>query len=355
MIELSEKLAAGFTALQRSRAAHGFWDDGAGTFVRALRGVQGEQGAEPPDLRYTPFGLAGALRAHRQSGVGDAERLQCASRWALKAVPATPSLDDLFYGGLWSLIESALTWGDEAYAMTASGLVLERAEAFRADSNLNLGVGLFAMAQLAAREGANPAVKDLVAAKATQFAASVNARGIPATGDRRAAYHQRMMYCAWGLAAAARLLDGQEEADATLRILTRVVDDRLDEDGGIRWHAVIERNVMPDGGNRFYPWGHHIYYECHQCFFANAVELYEACTGDRRFHDLRKRAIEFIFGVNRWGIALDEHGVPGLPARCIAKDGDMSLWRNRFKGCYEVGAYLWALSSSLRDDAPAVG
>lgn len=354
-MEVGRKLAAGFEALQRSTAARGFWDDSSGTFARALRGVEGDQGVEPPDLRYTPFGLAGALRAHRQSGLGDAKRLRSASDWALRAVPATTLLDDLFYGGVWSLVESALTWDDEVYAANASRLVLEHAGAFGADRSLNLGVGLFSMAELAACMGGNPAVKDVVAAKAVQLAESVNAKGVPATGDRRAAYHQRMMYCTWGLAAAARLLECHVTADAALRILTRVVDDRIDDDAGIRWHAILEWDVMPNGGSRIYPWGHHIYYECHQCFFANAIDLYESCSGDRRFHGLRRRAIEFIFGANRWGIALDEHGVPGLPARCVATDGDLSLWRNRFKGCYEVGAYLWALSSRLHDDASAVG
>lgn len=354
-MNLGRKLAAGFEALQRSTANRGFWDEDKGTFVRALRGVRGQQGVEPPDLRYTPFGLAGALRAYRQCGVGDAERLQRASIWAMSAVPMTAVLDDLFYGGIWSLVESALTWGDEVYATKAACLVLDHAEGFRAGGSLNFGVGLFSLAELAAHTGANPVLKDLVAAKATQLARAVNIKGVPATGDPRAAYHQRMMYCTWGLAAAARLLGSHELADGALRILTRVAEDRVDDDAGIRWHAIIERDVLPGGGSRIYPWGHHIYYECHQCFFANAVELYESCTGDSRFRTLRRRAIEFIFGANRWGIALDDHGVPGLPARCIAKDGDMSLWRNRFKGCYEVGAYLWVLSSSVRDDASAMG
>lgn len=355
MFDLGEKLAAGFEALHRTSAAQGFWDDEAGTFVRLLRGVRGDQGAEAPDLRYTPFGLAGALRAHRQSGLGDAERLRSASDWALRSVPATTLLDDLFYGGVWSLVESALTWDDEVYAIDASRLILERASAFSADRSLNLGVGLFSMAELAECMGGNFAVKDVVAEKAARLADSVNTKGVPATGDSRAAYHQRMMYCTWGLSAAARLLECHVTADAALRILTRVVEDRMDDDAGIRWHAILEPNVMPNGRARIYPWGHHIYYECHQCFFANAVDLYESCSGDRRFHELKRRAMEFIFGANRWGIALDERGVPGLPVRCVATDGDLSLWRNRFKGCYEVGAYLWALSSSLHDDAPAVG
>jgi len=352
---IRQKLEAGFSALQRPVDEVGFWDEQTGTFARARRGVRGELGVEAPDLRYTPFGLAGALRAHRQSGVGDATKLRRASQWALTNVPATKSLDDLFYGGVWSLVEAAITWQDEEFSTLATKLASERAELFNVDPSLNLGVGLFALAELSDYVGTPTVLREIVAQKSSLLASAVNERGVPATGDRRAAYHQRMMYCTWGLARAASVLADHGLADAARRILTRVATDRIDEDAGIRWHAILERTVSPDGGAKFYPWGHHIYYECHQCFYANAVELYEAIAGDRQFHELRARALDFIFGSNRWGTALDEHGVPGLPARCIAKDGNISLWRNKFKGCYEIGAYLWALSSSVRHDASSLG
>jgi hypothetical protein len=107
---------------------------------------------------------------------------------------------------------------------------------------------------------------------------------------------------------------------------------------------------MPRGGVRIFPWGHHIFYECHQCFYASAVELFTDASGDRRFEALRFRALNFIFGDNRWRLPLDEIGLQGLPVRCVSKGGSVTLWRNQFKGCYEVGAYLWALSSAVRDE-----
>jgi hypothetical protein len=343
-----QALREGFAALDRDCAERGFWDPGRSTYVRALRGVRGDRGVEPPDDRYVPFGLAGALRAHRAGAGGNAEHLRrAAESTAALARRGGCATDNYFYGGMWALAEAHLTFPDGGFEAAGMETFARLREPFAAAVDLNYAVGLFGLSELFART-AEPTLRTAIESKADALARSVNPRGFPATGDPRAAYHQRLMYTTWGLCGAGRALGREDWLAATRRILEFVAAERYDADGGLRWHAMHEREVLPGGAGRFYPYGRSLYYECHQCFFIDAVELYMETTGRRDFVELRDRAASWIFGSNRWGIDLTAEGPPGLPTRCVTSRGRIGPPRNRFKGCYEVGAYLWALSLLVR-------
>lgn len=341
---MKQELAHGFLAVNQSKLQGGFWDEEAGAYLRARLGVNGTHGIELPDLRYTPFGLAGILRAHRLTGEGDYEHLSRAADWVYQQIMVNPHTEDVFYGGIWALAEAAIAFDEERYAQLLVQIVAGAGEWFESNPNLDLGVSLLGASELVERGVVDKTFSNLIMRKADVLSSSVNARGLPATGDRRAGYHQRMMYTVWGLCGAAAAFHNEDYEAAAKRILQFVTDNRIDADGGIRWHALYESNVKSDGSGAFYPYGSHIYYECHQCFYSIAVSLFSSLSGDKVFMQSNDKVLSWIFGDNRWGMDLTDPGVSGLPIRCVSMSGKTSLWNNRFKGVYEVGAYLAALA-----------
>jgi hypothetical protein len=347
-VRAEQALIQGFGAFDRSVAERGFWSGAYGTYVRALLGQHGERGSQAPDLRYTLFGLAGALRAYRQAQHGNHANLHSAATAAISAINSETPIDSLYYGGLWALAEVATTFADQAALEHADALFADTRQAFLNSTDLNFGVGLFALSLLARLLPENASLRDSIAVKAKSLASVIDHRGLPLTGDRRAAYHQRLMYVTWGLLGAATILDDTDFADAARRILDGVVQRRIDEDGGIRWHALVEWHSSHSRFPRFHPYGADLYYECHQCFYLIALQLMQP------FHpiDDARRAdavLKWIFGENRWSLDLTQHGVAGLPVRCVARSGRAAPPLNRFKGCYEVGAFLWQMSNVVTD------
>lgn len=338
-------LEPAFEALHRPTEERGFWYRDEQTYASMLFGVRGDRGVDPPGRRFPAFGLAGALRAHRLTGLGDLEKMRLAANWVARFIgDGRMDLDNLYYGGFWSLMEAAVTFEDESYVAAAKAALEHTAERFLASPNLDYGCAVLGASEYLLAGGDDPRIQALVTRKARQHADSINGRGIPATGDRRAAYHQRMMYSTWGLAGLARVAGHEDLGDAAGRLLRFVTEERMDDDAGLLWHGYWEPAARPGGRQAFYPYGQHLYYECHQCFYATAVELYRQATGDDRFDSAAERAVVWIFGGNRWGYDLTVLGVPGLAARLVTHGGKLEVWRNRWKGCYEVGAYLWTMA-----------
>lgn len=343
-----DALIRGFEAFDRAAEDGGFWSPYEGVYMRSRLGARGQAGAEAADLRYTPFGLAGALRAHRRSGVGKPDHLRRAAQWCHTHLDTGTSLDSLYYGGLWSLAEASATFHDVAPLDHALVLFERTRTAFLASPDLNYGVGLYGLAQLAEMVPGDAGLRDAIAIKAHALARVIDARGYPLGGDRRAPYHQRLMYSCWGLLGAARCLEDSDLVRAARRILDPVSATRIDADGGIRWHATLEWRVTPRGWPRLYPYGAELYYECHQCFYLIAVQLLDALEPIPDMA-VAERVFAWIFGANRWGIDLTRHGVDGLPVRCVSRRGVVAPRPNRFKGAYEVGAYLWQMANVVGD------
>jgi len=340
----------GFEALDRSTAEGGFWYELEEAYASMRLGVRGDQGVSPPRGRYTAFGLAGALRAHRATGLGNRDKMRKTADWVVRCIESgRMEVGSIYYGGFWALMEAAVTFNDEHYVLQAKRTLQRTEEAFLSSPSLDYGCAVLGGAEYLLHGGDDTRIIGMIERKAKQHADAINARGIPATGDRRAPYHQRIMYSTWGLAALARVNGREDFANAAQRLLTFVTENRVDEDGGIRWHALWEPGARPTGAGRFYPYGHNLYYECHQCFYANAVGLYQEATGDERYAPAAEKATAWIFGENRWGYDLTTLGVPGLAVRSVTRGGKLNAWRNRWKGCYEVGAYLWAMSTRLRE------
>ncbi len=334
-------LREAFQCLDRDMAEKGFWSPLERTYVSSLLG---ERGWAAPDHRYTLFGLAGALRAHRITYFGDREHLRYASNWAYRRIYDGIPVESFYYGGLWALTEAAILFDDERYAALAAETLRKTRDTFLSSPDLNYSVGLFALSELLSKCLNDNSLRVMAEKKTSQIVNAINSRGIPATGDYRAAYHQRLMYASWGLCGTALALNNENAAQAAEKLIDFVTRNRIDEDGGIRWHSIVERAVTLSGMPGIYPYGSDLYYECHQCFYLIAVNLFHKATNSHKYSNISDRVFHWIFGKNRWHLNLTDPGIEGVPIRCISRRGKYPLALNRFKGCYEVGAYLWAMS-----------
>lgn len=346
------ELANAFACLNRPNGESGFWDPAKKAFSCSVLGKQGERGVTPPDHRYTPFCLAGALIAHRACGGGDEEKLHATSHWLLNQTQGDVDLDHLYYGFLWGLVEAGITFQQQAYFDKAVELAVRSEKEFLASSNLHQGVGLYALSRLLEEYPAAVGLKSLISSKARTLTDSINSRGIPAIGDLRAAYHQRLMYTCWGLFGSARSMADDTIATDARRILDFVTEQRIDDDGGIRWHSLVEWNALPYPLPTIHPYGFANYYECHQCFYLIALDLLGDFADIEPYAAIANKVFHWLYGSNRWGIDLTAHGIPGVPVRCVNRAGTISPALNHFKGSYELGSYLWAMSSIATSTQP---
>ncbi|MFC6726487.1 methyltransferase, partial [Halobium palmae] len=93
-------------------------------------------------------------------------------------------------------------------------------------------------------------------------------------------------------------------------------------------------------------------FECHQTFFVNAVAHYARAGGERDFSPAALRAMSWIYGGNDLDADLVERSGIGVPMRFVTTDGRLSAPEQNFKGVYEVGSYVEALTHLLDPDGP---
>ena len=85
-------------------------------------------------------------------------------------------------------------------------------------------------------------------------------------------------------------------------------------------------------------------FECHQTFFANTINFFNHRFGDSFFIEERDKAINWIFGENRMGLNLTEVTKLGIPFRIMTTDNKLFVEHENYKGSYEIGSYILALS-----------
>jgi hypothetical protein len=88
-------------------------------------------------------------------------------------------------------------------------------------------------------------------------------------------------------------------------------------------------------------------YECHQTFFVNAVAEYYRAGGTREYDRAVGKAMAWIYGDNSLDTDLVELSTIGVPMRQATTDGRMDARGQTYKGSYEVGSYLMALTNLL--------
>jgi hypothetical protein len=185
---------------------------------------------------------------------------------------------------------------------------------------------------------------------ADKYLNSQNKKEYFETGDIRAIYHQRNMYVLWGLIFASYFYTekSDEIKNAVLKNLNWIWDNNRDkQDDAFHWHPAfyftrnkygIKVPVINIKSSKYL-------FECHQTFFANAVNFYQMRFNSTEFQEQKKLALEWIFGKNR--IQKDLTGIngTGLPIRLMDLSGNIFIKGQQFKGSYEVGSYILALTA----------
>lgn len=159
--------------------------------------------------------------------------------------------------------------------------------------------------------------------------------------------HQNQMYTVWALNSSFKILN-IEDTEPIRRNIEYTIINRMQDDMGIIWEDNIPiflkiyhiiRNI------RYWEY----YFECHQCFFAHAVFGYAKISSDTEYNGYAIKALEWIFGNNRFNIDLVSVSDLKVPHRILDVNGNLHIKCQHFKGTYEIGGYLMALADYIRE------
>lgn len=179
---------------------------------------------------------------------------------------------------------------------------------------------------------------------------SQNKKGYFETGDIRAIYHQRNMYVLWGLIFASYFYTGK--TDEIKNAIKKNIDwvwnnNRDSKDDAFHWHTAfywiknkygIKVPIVSYKSSKYL-------FECHQTFFANAINFYQIRFKTTEFQKQKEQALAWIFGKNRIDKDLTTITGIGLPIRIMDMNGNLFIKGQLFKGSYEVGSYILALAA----------
>ena len=164
--------------------------------------------------------------------------------------------------------------------------------------------------------------------------------------------HQNQMYALWGLCEAARVTGLDGYLDTAEQVLDYTIEERMRDDGAFIWEDVRFRARAVDSAAMRYldrrPPHWEFLYECHQTFFVNAVASYYEAGGDRDYTRAVREAMSWIYGDNALEQNLHDATGLGVPPRFLTiTDERMDVPDQMFKGSYEVGSYVMALTRLL--------
>jgi len=171
--------------------------------------------------------------------------------------------------------------------------------------------------------------------------------GLFVFGNISSKRHQNQMYTLWALNKSFKILN-IGNTNPIQKNIEYTIENRMQEDGGIIWEDRIPfylkiYHVL----KRIRYWEY--YFECHQCFFVHALYGYSKLSSDKRYNGHAKKALEWIFGDNRFNLDLLEVSGLGVPHRIVDVNGNIHVKGQQFKGTYEIGGYLMALTDCIID------
>jgi hypothetical protein len=392
------RLREGLDCLFRPTSQNGFWHAGEERIVRALEyEVRGDpdpseygasRGPLPLDWsvddtnqwRYAPFALLGAMH-WRDSALGTDEydtQLRAELDYFTRQVADDATLAEIPSYGVGPLIDAfaraARVFGEtgddpaaeRAYIDIAWDLYHHSTDAFdfshAEDSLLPFGwatlwevddSGTGAMSS-ADREALFTDIDDAL----WEINDRVSWEGLFDFDNGTTRRHQNQLYALWGLCRAIRVTDRPGYLDTVERVLEYTVEHRMRSDGAFLWEDVGRAKRARFELLRRLGWSPphwDFLYECHQTFFVNAVAEYYAAGGERSYDREVRRAMGWIFGNNQFGVDLTELSGIGVPMRQVTVDGRIDVSDQQFKGSYEVGSYLLALTNLLAGPVRAEG
>jgi hypothetical protein len=361
--------------LFRPTTQNGFWDRRAERIVReltyevkgadALRGETPDPGAVSFDWtpgdeiqwRYASFAVMGAM-TWRQSALGtDAydPKLRAELDYFAARVDDEATLAEVPSYGVGPLVDAFARAGavlDEAYRETAWTLYRHSRTAFDF-SHAEDALLPFGWVTLLETAPADEATDDLLADvddALWRVNDRVSGEGLFDFDNGTTRRHQNQMYSLWGLCRGIRATDRPGYLDTVERVLDYTVAERMRPDGAFVWEDVpapkrARFELLKRLGKRPPHWD--FLYECHQTFFVTAVAEYYAAGGERSYDREVRRAMAWVFGDNALGTDLTDLSGIGIPMRFLTTDRRVDVPDQQFKGAYEVGAWLLALTRLL--------
>lgn len=353
-------LDEGLESLFRPATENGFWDPDEGKFVRGLEYDLVGEGVRPGDFawsrddgvlwRYAPFALMGALQ-WRTSAIGD-ERYDEQLRRVLAYFEGKigVALDEMPSYGIGPLT-CAFALADDVFdgdRLAVARDLFEHARERFDFSHAEDGLLAYGWSFLAERDD-DPTVHEALSDAVWELNDRLTGHGVFVFENHTTRRHQNQMYACWGLARAADVAGQTGYVENVGRVLERTVKKRMRPDGAFIWEDVPAAQRARRAATKrlgFRPPHWDFLYSCHQTFFVNAVAEYAAAGGERDFDSAVARAMAWVYGESARGDLVETSGI-GVPLRFLTTDGRLDIPDQNYKGSYEVGSYVMALTNLL--------
>lgn len=352
--------------LFRSVEENGFWDDESEQLVRALtyRFEDGtlEWGVDTGnEWRYAPFALIGILH-WRNSSLATSEydeQIQRELSFFQEAIKKQSLLNEIPSYGVGPLITAfslaASIYSDKSYLESARQLFYFSINEFNfnnSEDSLLLYGWTFLYAQTHDTEVLTAIEKHL-----WELNERFTTEGLFHFSDGKTRRHQNQMYILWSICRSIEVTGKQGYLENVEQVLEYTIRNRMQNDGAFIWedvslpHKTYEKAVNLHSGQRSY---REFLYECHQTFFVNAVAHYYRAGGRKNYNKEVRKSMEWIYGGNTRNLNLADCTGIGVPLRQMTVRGEVDAeyfaggTRNQlYKGVYEVGSYLMALTNLL--------
>ncbi|SEP29140.1 Methyltransferase domain-containing protein [Halogranum amylolyticum] len=369
-LDYESYLDSALDCLFRPTEENGFWNTEQNRMVRALEYNIDESGGldwtptHENQWRYAPFALMGLLQ-WRVSGNGDDrydDKLRAQLSYFAEQVGQGRTLDAMPSYGIgpltvaFSLAADVFDESDVDNLAVAMDLFEHAESRFEFDDSED-SLLLYGWTYLYERTD-NEAVRDAIDAAMYEIVDQQNAwKTLFYFDNPTTRRHQNQMYTLWGLARGIEVTGRTGYLENVEQVLDYTVEERMQDDGAFIWEdpsnrafagAELRRRVGRGEGR---PPHWEFLYECHQTFFANAVAHYYAAGGEKNYDREVGEAMEWIYATNTRGVNLADVSGLGVPMRFMTTEGRMNVDDQQFKGAYEVGSYVMALTNLLTGTA----
>lgn len=328
----------------------GFWDDKSDTIIESLfHDEQWNWEFRPSNNnRYSLFCLSMILLSKELYQINTNQYDDKIKKFLfkIKSIEGTLTASDLTYGGLLALILGERIYRIQLITEKTHTLLNENLIRLRKSKDNHDFLLLMATFFYYQQFPSDELVANILKVQ-ERLINALNRNCYFDTGDIRASYHQRVMYSLWGLIFTSHFNNSASVKGFSKRIINYFVNHRKLWDNSFIWHR-------PMYSIKYYGIKVPVYnkkssnylFECHQTFFVNSINFYQYIFNDSgAFIKEKEEAMGWIFGGNRNTTNLVELTGLSLPSRIMTTDGLYFVEGEKYKGSYEIGSYILALSS----------
>jgi len=353
VIDYAEKnLENALDRLFLDKNALGYWDDSENRIIESLYHDTNWNWKYKPSksYRYSLFCMSMLLLSKEIYSLNTYKYDEKIKKFLLKikSVENTFSKSELTYGGLLCLVLGEKIYGLSLVNNNTKSLLIKNIEELL-NTNDNQDYLLLIAAYYFDQNFPSVEIPVLIKRIQNRLLSSLNEKYFFDTGDIRAPYHQRVMYTVWGLIFSSSFGNYEKIENSTTQILNHFFIDRKFEDNAFLWcprmYFIRYRGIKFPVINLN---AHNLLFECHQTFYVNSIIFYRHIFQKiDSFYKEKQYAMEWIFGKNRNNENLVDLTGISLPQRLMNLKGNYFIRSENFKGSYEIGSYILALSSFI--------